>query len=211
MEEPLTPRQRDILDFITSAVQRTGQAPALTSIGEQLGGITPPSVYKHILALEQKGYIRRHPNRRPPIELLLPAPTSPERRQPALVRFAGRLQAGQPLLPTNSGEDEDIEIERDLLGNDGREAVAWRVLGFGLSSEGLLDGDVLVVRPGDDAQPGATVVVLLDGGGATVRRYVPDAGVTALVSAQPGGEPLRVSRITIYGSVLAVRRRYDSS
>lgn len=209
MDEPLTPRQRDILDVITSAVQRTGQAPALTAIGEQLGGITPPSVYKHILALEQKGYIRRHPNRRPPIELLLPSPTSPGSQLPALVRLAGCLQAGHPLLLADGGED--IAVERDLLGSTSRDVVALRVQGFGLCTEGLLDGDVLIVRIGSDAKPGATVVALLDGGGATIRRYVAEAGVTTLASAQPGGEPLRVSQITIYGAVLAVRRRYGSS
>lgn len=211
MDEPLTPRQRDILGVITSAVQRTGQAPALTAIGAQLGGITPPSVYKHILALEQKGYVRRHPNRRPPIELLLPSPSSPESQLPALVRLVGSLQAGQPLLLSLSDTGEDIAVERGLLGSTGRNVVALRVQGFGLCSEALLDGDVLIVRTGSEAPPGATVVALLDGGGATVRRFVTEAGVTTLASAQPGGEPLRVSRITIYGVVLAVRRQYASS
>ncbi|HEV7217052.1 MAG TPA: transcriptional repressor LexA [Chloroflexota bacterium] len=209
MDEPLTPRQRDILGVITNAVQRTGQAPALTAIGEQLGGITPPSVYKHILALEQKGYIRRHPNRRPPIELLLPSPTSPGSRLPALVRLAGYLRAGRPLVSVESGED--IAVERDLLGSSSRAVVALRIQGFGLTSEGLLDGDMLIVQTGSEAQPGATVVAVLDGGGATVRRYVPAAGLTILDSAQPGGEPLAVSQITIYGTVLAVRRRYGAS
>lgn len=208
MDEPLTPRQRDILGVITSAVQRTGQAPALTAIGEQLGGITPPSVYKHILALEQKGYVRRHPNRRPPIELLLPSPAAPQSQLPALVRHAGSLQAGNPLLLSDTGED--VAVERDLLGSTCRNVVALRVRGFGLCSEGLLEGDVLIVRTGGEATPGATVVATLDGGGATVRRFVAEGGVTMLASAQPGGEPLRVSRITIYGVVLAVRRLYAS-
>jgi repressor LexA len=204
--EPLTQRQRDILDVITRTVEQTGQAPALNTIGEELGNISSPSVYKHILALEQKGYIRRLPNRRPPIELLLPLPTTAESRLPVLVRMAGRLQAGQPLILTDSDETP-MAVEREVL-NGSEGAVALRVEGFGWSSEGLLDGDILVVRPGNEAQSGATVVALLDGGGATVRRYLPEAGVTTLLSAQPGGEALRVRDLTIYGTVLALYRRY---
>jgi len=204
--ESLTQRQRDILGVITSAVERSGQAPALTAIGAALGGITPPSVYKHILALEQKGYIRRHPNRRPPIELLLPVPPTAESHSMVLLRVAGRLKAGQPLIMADSHEPS-IAVEQEVLkGSEG--AVALRVEGFGWSCEGLLEGDILVVRPGSEAQAGATVVALLDGGGATVRRYLPEAGATTLLSAQPGGEALRVRDIAVYGTVLALYRRY---
>jgi len=120
--------------------------------------------------------------------------------------MAGRLQAGQPLILTDSDETP-MAVEREVL-NGSEGAVALRVEGFGWSSEGLLDGDILVVRPGNEAQSGATVVALLDGGGATVRRYLPEAGVTTLLSAQPGGEALRVRDLTIYGTVLALYRRY---
>ena len=206
MQEPLTPRQRDILDVITRAVETTGQAPGLTAIGAALGGISSPSVYKHILALETKGYIRRHPNQRPPIELLLPLPASSESRLPVLVRVAGTLQAGEPLALTE-GRDDYIAIERGLV-NGSSDVVALRVQGYGLSGEGLLDGDMLIVHVHADAKPGATVVAVLDGGGVTVRRYDVDQGSGSLISGQPGGEPLRVTHLELYGTVLAAIRRY---
>lgn len=206
MQEPLTPRQRDILDVITRAVETTGQAPGLTAIGAALGGISSPSVYKHILALETKGYIRRHPNQRPPIELLLPAPATSESRLPALVRVAGALQAGEPLALTE-GRDDYIAVERGLLSGSA-DVVALRVQGYGLSGEGLLDGDLLIVRVPAEAKSGATVVAVLDGGGATVRRYDGDRGSGTLISGQPGGEPLRVTHVELYGTVLAAIRRY---
>jgi repressor LexA len=206
VHEPLTPRQRDILAVITRAVETTGQAPGLTDIGAALGGISSPSVYKHILALEAKGYIRRHPNQRPPIELLLPLPATSESRVPASVRVAGTLQAGEPLALTEGGDDY-IVVERGLL-NGSSDVVALRVQGYGLSGEGLLDGDLLIVHAQSNAKPGATVVAVLDGGGATVRRYLATDGTCTLTSLQPGGEPLRVTHVELYGTVVAAIRRY---
>jgi repressor LexA len=206
VQEPLTPRQRDILDVITRAVETTGQAPGLTAIGAALGGISSPSVYKHILALETKGYIRRHPNQRPPIELLLPLPATSESRLPVTVRVAGILQAGEPLALTEGGDDY-IAVERGLLSGS-TDIVALRVQGYGLSGEGLLHGDLLIVRVPAEAKPGATVVAVLDGGGVTVRRYDGDRGSGTLISGQPGGEPLRVTHVELYGTVLAAIRRY---
>jgi repressor LexA len=206
VQEPLTPRQRDILAVITRAVETTGQAPGLTAIGAALGGISSPSVYKHILALETKGYIRRHPNQRPPIELLLPLPATSESRVPATVRVAGILQAGEPLALAED-RDDYISVERGLLGGSS-DVVALRIQGYGLSGEGLLNGDVLIVRVPADAKPGATVVAVLDGGGVTVRRYLATDGASTLVSLQPGGEPLRVMHVELYGTVVAAIRRY---
>ncbi|MGI8912223.1 MAG: transcriptional repressor LexA [Chloroflexota bacterium] len=205
MEEPLTPRQRDILVVISRAVEQTGQAPALTAIGEAMGGISSPTVYKHILALEQKGFIRRHPNRRPPIELLRSLPTG-EIALPRRVRIVGHLQAGQPLTPVE-GDEAYVAADGELLGGE-TNVVALQVVGYGLAGEGLLDGDLLLVRTGSEAPAGATIVALLDGGGATVRRYVPDEGGIDLVSGQPAGETLRVKQAGIYGAVLAAIRRF---
>lgn len=206
MSEPLTPRQRDILGVITRCVERTGQAPTLTAIGQELGGIAPPSVYKHILALEHKGFIRRHPNRRPPIELLTPLASAAARRLAVQVRIAGYLQAGElTTLPADAAEE--VTVEPSLLA-DTPGAVALRIVGFGLAGEGLLDGDTLLMAPGEQAAAGATVVAVLDGTGATVRRCFPEADSVRLVSAQPAGETLVVRRIHIVGTVLATIRRY---
>lgn len=206
MSEPLTPRQRDILGVITRAVERTGQAPTLTAIGQELGGIAPPSVYKHILALEHKGFIRRHPNRRPPIELLTPLASAAARHMAVQVRLAGCLQAGR-LITFAADAPEEVSVEPTLLaGTPG--AVALRIAGFDLAGEGLFDGDLLLVAPGAQAAPGATVVALLDDAGATVRRYFPETDAVRLTSAQPAGETLVQRRVAVFGTVLAAIRRY---
>lgn len=207
VDRALTPRQREVLDVIRRAVAAGGPEPTLTAIGAALGGIAPPTVFKHVQALADKGYIRRHRNRRPPIELL--APVAPADAPPATWNAPeiGYLTAGSPLslLDAPAGT---ISLSSELLPPDPA-IVALRVRGDGLSGEALLDGDVLLVRPGS-AEAGNTVVALIDGLGATVRRYQPGPLAIRLESAIPSGEPITVRQVAIYGVVLCVIRRYHA-
>ena len=209
MEHSLTPRQRDVLAVIRRAVAANGQEPTLTAIGVALGGLAPPTVFKHVEALVAKGFLRRRPRARPPFALVVPPPIGDAAPPSVAVPIIGMLAPGEPVALASS-DDGHVPVGPDLLPDvDG--AVALRVRGGALAGEGLLDGDLLIVRRQPDAAPGATIVALLDGFGATVRRYQPAGDVVRLDSQQPHGEPMALRHVEIYGVVLGLIRRYGGA
>lgn len=207
--QALTARQRQILTVIARAVQRSGREPTLREIGAELGGIADPTVFKHLAALERKGYLRHRANQRPSIKLLQ-SPAEHLASEAALaLPVVGALSAAEPIAAADSPYEQVI-VAADLAGRSAAN-VLLRVRGYGLSAEGLLDGDLLVLRPSALAEAGQTVVALLDGAYATIRRYAPAEGHVRLLPAQPGGEPIVVRHLAIYGIVLAVIRRLSQA
>jgi len=203
--QALTARQSQILTVIARAVDRTGREPTLREIGAELGGIADPTVFKHLAALERKGYLRHQANQRPSVKLLK-SPAEHLARESALaLPVIGALSAAEPIAAADSPY-EQVLVNADLAGWSAAN-VLLRVRGYGLASEGLLEGDLLVLRPSALAEAGQTVVALLDGAFATVRRYAPADDHVRLLSAQPGGEPIVVRHLSIYGVVLTVIRR----
>lgn len=203
MPEPLTERQRQVLAVIRQRTAQDGREPTLAAIGEALGGIAPPSVFAHIQALERKGYLRRRAQGRPAIELLDAAEELP----PTLLRLpiTGSVAAGERVAPAEPPWQE-VALPEGCAGA-APDCVLLRILGGGFAAEGLLDGDLLVVRPGA-APDGAVAVVYIDGRFATVRRYTPGADHVCLLPVGPAGEPLAAQRVEVVGQVLGVVRRY---
>lgn len=204
MSRALTQKQADVLSFIARTVDSTGKSPSLVSIGQEFGGISLPSVEKHIEALVKKGYIARRRHQRPPFILLHSLPEQLTLSPTMDIPLVGVLQAASPIQFCQPPY-ELVTVEAGIAGRS-HATVALRVEGFGLVGEALLPGDLLVVRPGKLFASGETVVVLVNGG-ATVKRVAGTEGEPMLLSVQPAGEPLNSRDMDVYGVVLAVQRR----
>src|SRR5437867_1512646 len=102
----LTERQRQILEFLTSYVDRQGYPPTVREIGEAVGLASPSTVHAHLANLERAGFLRRDPTKPRAIELrreprAAPAPGAGVHRLPLL----GEIAAGAPLLAEENVED----------------------------------------------------------------------------------------------------------
>jgi repressor LexA len=75
--------------------------------------------------------------------------------------------------------------------------------------DGIYDGDYVIVHPQDTAENGETVVALLGGNGATLKRLYRERGHFRLQPANPYLEPMIVKEVTIQGKVVAIIRRFD--
>ncbi len=166
MPRELTEKQRQILEFVVDFMEDKGVTPTMREIASRFGFSAPASVRRHLEALEKKGYIRRHEGRARGIEPI----RERIRRlfwQRDGIPLVGQVAAGQPILAEENIEDV-LQLEGLFPTEQG--LFALRVKGDSMIEAGILEGDLLVVRPQPTANVGDIVVALL-GDEGTVKRF----------------------------------------
>jgi repressor LexA len=206
MTRELSPRQRQVLTLVTEEVRRRGRAPSLRDLGQRLGGLSPAAVHLLLDALAQKGYLRWPRGRPQEVELLQPAkalPTLGLWRVPVV----GTIAAGAPIDAFEEPEDfVVVEGERVRGGAAGASLFALRVRGDSMVDACIQDGDVVVVRRQDTAAEGDTVVALLDGERATLKRFYRQPDRIRLAPANPYYPDIFAEDVRIQGKVVGVLR-----
>jgi repressor LexA len=205
----LTARQRRILEFIRTWVERYGYPPSVREIGEAVGLVSPSSVAYQLKELERKGFLRRDPNRpravdvRPPSDMADDEAMRAQRPTPAYVPLLGQIAAGGPILAEQAVEDF-FPLPRELVGEG--DVFMLQVKGNSMIDAAICDGDWVVVRQQPTANVGEIVAAMLDGE-ATVKTYRRRDGHAWLMPANPAFEPISGDDATIMGRVVAVLRR----
>ena len=201
---PVTRRQREILDFISAHLDDKGYAPSFEEIARQFGFHSLATVHEHLTNLERKGYIRRAHNESRAIEIVPPKGQTGATELPLL----GLVAAGQP-IEAITGNDT-IAVPDELVPRRGRSYVL-KVRGDSMIDEHIKDGDFVVVQERNQADSGQTVVALVHGAGATVKRFYREpGGWIRLQPANPAMQPLRVNErdVIVQGVVVGVIRKY---
>ena len=201
---PVTRRQREILDFITGHLEAKGYAPSFEEIARQFGFHSLATVHEHLTNLERKGYIRRAHNESRAIEIIPPKGQTGATELPLL----GLVAAGEP-IEAISGNDT-IAVPDELIPRRGRSYVL-KVRGESMIDEHIKDGDFIVVQERNQADSGQTVVALVHGDSATVKRFYREPG--GWIRLQPANatmQPLRVNErdVIVQGVVVGVIRKY---
>ncbi|HEU5470306.1 MAG TPA: transcriptional repressor LexA [Actinophytocola sp.] len=211
----LPDRQREVLEVIRAWVERFGYPPSVREIGEAVGLTSTSSVSYQLRALEQKGYLRRDPNRPRAIGVLPPDadPTElvaaavdqaePVRPVPAYVPVLGRIAAGGPILAEEAIEDV-FPLPKELVG-DGA-LFLLKVAGDSMIDAAIADGDWVVVRQQPTADNGEIVAAMIEGE-ATVKTFKRRDGHVWLLPHNAAYEPIPGDDATILGKVVAVLRR----
>jgi len=199
----LTPRQRQVLEFIRRSIEERGYPPTLREIGAHMRIRSTNGVSDHLKALERKGWIAREDLKS---RALRPVDLDGHLVEVPLV---GRVAAGVPLLAEENIEGT-VKIDRLLIGQ-GREIFALRVQGNSMIEDGIHDGDFIFVRKQLTAHRGDTVVVMIDGE-ATVKRYYPEGDHIRFQPANSAMTPIIVKRkdfrsVNILGVVVGVYRK----
>ena len=204
----LTPRQRTAYDFIESFRTQRGYAPSYDEIRRHLGLASLNAVAKLIAQLRRRGQlVPAPPNAKRWLEPARAArrPTSPRLARASSIPLLGTIAAGHPIEPVETAEE--IEVPASMLGTG--ERYALRVQGDSMVEDGIQDGDIVVVRRAEHANPGETVVAIVDGD-ATLKRFHPARGQVELRPANAALEPIRVraDRVEIRGVLVGLFRRY---
>src|SRR6266511_3570829 len=202
---PVTRRQREILDFISGHLDAKGYAPSFEEIARQFGFHSLATVHEHLTNLERKGYIRRAHNESRAIEIVPPKGQTGATELPLL----GLVAAGQP-IEAISGNDT-IAVPDVLVPRRGGRSYVLKVRGDSMIDEHIKDGDFVVVQERNQADSGQTVVALVHGDSATVKRFYREpGGWIRLQPSNPTMQPLRVNErdVIVQGVVVGVIRKY---
>jgi repressor LexA len=199
----LTKRQKEILDFLSEFIERNGYSPSMEEIAEHFHFASLNAVFKHLAALESRGHLHRDSNRARSIQLS-PPDTAGVRNLPLF----GYIAAGQPIEAVAT--PETLQIPEYFLPRKGSYYVL-RVKGESMIEEHIQDGDYVVVESREAADPGDTVVALIDSENVTLKRFFPEGSRVRLQPANEALAPIVLdgTRVKIQGVVVSVMRKYQ--
>lgn len=225
----LTAKQHELLHFIQQKLDASGISPSFEEMKEALGLKSKSGIHRLISALEERGFLRRLPNRARALEVIkVPeAAKSPVRndrdnvvplRKPAPamrpiaandiveVPLHGKIAAG---VPIEAFEDHNhLSVPAALLGSG--EHYALEVSGDSMVEAGIFDGDYALIQKASTAREGDIVVALVDGQDATLKYFRREGPMIRLDPANSAYEPQRypANRVIVQGRLSGLLRRY---
>lgn len=204
----LSRRQRDVLDFVIAAIQQRGIPPTYREIGDALGISSTNGVADHVKALVRKGYLRKAGGGAARGIQLTEKARPVERGDTVSVPVIGAVAAGLPILADENYE-RSLHLDASLL-SGGDSVYALNVRGDSMVEEGILDGDLVIVRSQATARNGDIVVALVDDE-ATVKFFFREGDRIRLQPAHPTMDPIYVdarNQTAVQGIVVGVFRQY---
>jgi repressor LexA len=223
----LTPRQQRVLATLKEAIEKRGYPPSMREIGQAVGLTSSSSVAHQLRVLEEKGFLRRDPNRPRALEVFLPELMAARRSlgstggggadgstydetdigdarpEATYVPMVGRIAAGGPILAEET-LDEVFPLPKQLVGEG--TLFMLEVRGDSMIEAAICNGDYVVVRQEQTAENGDIVAALIEGE-ATVKTFQRKDGHVWLMPHNPAYEPIDGTHATILGKVTAVLRR----
>jgi repressor LexA len=228
----LTRKQHELIRFIQTRLEESGVSPSFEEMKEALDLKSKSGVHRLISALEERGFIRRLPNRARALEVLkqpddvstrlagrsAPSPASAVAavRSPAPppmpandvieIPLHGRIAAGVPIEALEG--QSMLPVPAALLGSG--EHYALEVSGDSMVEAGILDGDYALIRRTDTARDGEIVVALVRGEEATLKYLRRENGMVRLDPANAAYEPqiYRSGDVQVQGKLAGLLRRY---
>ncbi len=200
----ISPKQKEILEYIKSQILERGFPPAVRDICEAVHLKSTSSVHSHLETLEKNGYIRRDPTKPRAIEILDDS-FNFMRREMVNVPIIGRVAAGEPILAEQNVENY-FPIPMEYMPNN--QTFMLRVKGESMVNAGILSGDMVLVEQLSTAHDGDMVVALIEDG-ATVKTFYKEDGHIRLQPENDTMEPIIVTDVQILGKVIGVFRFFN--
>ncbi|MCI9619222.1 MAG: transcriptional repressor LexA [Dorea sp.] len=200
----ISPKQKEILEYIKSQILERGFPPAVRDICEAVHLKSTSSVHSHLETLEKNGYIRRDPTKPRAIEILDDS-FNFMRREMVNVPIIGRVAAGEPILAEQNIENY-FPIPMEYMPNS--QTFILKVKGESMINAGILDGDFVLVEQRATARNGEMVVALIEDG-ATVKTFYKEDGYIRLQPENDTMDPIIVTDLQILGKVIGIFRFFD--
>jgi repressor LexA len=216
----LTRKQHELICFIEDRLAATGVSPSFEEMKDALDLKSKSGVHRLISALEERGYLRRLPNRARALEVLK-VPERPEAKKPAPPRrplpepandvveipLHGRIAAGVPIEAFEGSTT--LPVPAALLGSG--EHFALEVSGDSMVEAGILDGDYALIRRQEVARDGEIVVALIEESEATLKYFRREGAMVRLDPANRAYDPQRYApqQVRVQGKLAGLLRRYS--
>ncbi len=201
LRKKLTEKQEKVLEAFEEFILQHGYSPTIRQLGKLVKIASPSAVYKHILSLEKKGYLKREKGRMK----LSGLPSAAEAL--TKVPLVGLVPAGDP-REVFDVSDEAVDIPDWMVGRRKGNIFCISVDGKSMVDAYIDDGDRVLVERTNTASSGEMVVALLDDGSVTLKRLRIDNGDIFLVPENPEFHPIRVKELRVLGRVIGVLRKY---
>ena len=228
----LTRKQHELITFIQNRLEASGISPSFEEMKEALDLKSKSGVHRLISALEERGFIRRLPNRARALEVIKtpegsvtksvprvaanandamaslrsPAPRGTPANDVIELPLHGRIAAGMPIEALEG--QTTLPVPAALLGAG--EHYALEVSGDSMIEAGILDGDYALVRRTDTARDGEIVVALIRGEEATLKYLRREKGMIRLDPANGAYDPqiYKPDEVEVQGKLAGLLRRY---
>ncbi|MBY9061789.1 transcriptional repressor LexA [Sphingomonas yunnanensis] len=220
----LTRKQHELICFIEDRLAESGVSPSFEEMKDALELKSKSGVHRLISALEERGYLRRLPNRARALEVL----KAPERGEPKRAAVPAKRAAVAPALPANDIVEiplhgriaagvpieafegaTTLPVPAALLGSG--EHFALEVAGDSMVDAAILDGDYALIRRQEVARDGEIVVALIDESEATLKYFRREGAMIRLDPANRSYDPQRYAptQVRVQGKLAGILRRYD--
>jgi repressor LexA len=232
----LTRKQYELLRFIHERLKESGVPPSFEEMKEALDLRSKSGIHRLITALEERGFIRRLPNRARALEVIrMPESAAPgmagprrgfspnviegslgrvrapssddENMRPVAIPVMGRIAAGTPISAIQS-RSHTIHVPPEMLSTG--DHFALEVRGDSMIEAGIFEGDLALIKKTDSADTGDIVVALVDDEEATLKRLRKKGMSIALEAANPAYETriFGPDRVRVQGKLVGIFRRY---
>lgn len=203
---PLTPKQKEVLDFIVSFINEQGYPPSFREIASGLQLASPSTVHVHIQALRERGYLRGGGSSgEPGMRNLEPTDKAVSWGRAVILPLKGLITAGLPIEAIE--ERETFAVPVDLV-PDSANSYVLRVRGDSMIEDGIFDGDYVIIERNPSPKNGDVVVALLDNAYATLKRFYRERDRIRLQPANSTMKPIYCYDPLIQGVVKAVIRSF---
>ena len=183
----ITTRQHAIYSYIKEFILLHKFPPTIREIGEKFGIKSTNGVREALISLERKGLIKKLSRQARSIELLQSAPSLAVASHVPLI---GRIAAGTPILAEENIEST-LAIDKAVLPRSSQ-IFALRVQGDSMTGDGILNGDLAIIRMQKNAERGQIIAAIIDGD-ATLKHYYPAENRIELRASNPTYSPIVVS------------------
>jgi repressor LexA len=206
MAEPLTKRQKEVLDYITQYIEVHGYAPSYREIAEAFSLGSVATIADHVETLVTKGLLKKSDNSARSLQLVKEEDFEEDRY--VGLPILGLIAAGQP-IQTMSGHTETLEVPPFMVGT--RHSYVLQVKGDSMKDEGIFEGDYVVIQEKETPSNGEMVVALVNGEEATLKRYYKEKNGVRLQPSNDAYDPIMIpagTPLKIQGVCIGVIRKY---
>ncbi|XOA42984.1 MAG: transcriptional repressor LexA [Candidatus Nealsonbacteria bacterium] len=198
----LTRRQKQIFDYLKKFIKDKGYSPSLEEIRRHFRLSSIATIHQHLENLKAKGYLEKLKNQPRSIEIS----KKPKSEDLVKIPVLGTIAAGKPIEAIE--DKEVIKVSKSRLSKSG-EHYALRVRGDSMVTEGIFDGDTVIIRKQPDAENGETVVALINSDEVTLKKIYKEKNRFRLQPANPKLKPIFTKELIIQGKVVSVIRKFE--
>ncbi|MCX6736694.1 MAG: transcriptional repressor LexA [Candidatus Parcubacteria bacterium] len=194
--QTLTKKQKQVFDFINSYRTENGISPTIEEIRKKLKLRAVSTIHEHINTLKEKGYLLKNNNSARSITLIK------KTRIIVDIPIIGKIAAGKPIEAIEDFQ-ENVSVLNPAIKNP-KDYYALRVVGDSMINDGIFNGDIVIIKKQSVAENGQTVVAIIDGNEATLKKLYRERDRFRLEPRNPSMLPLFRTEVEIRGVVIQI-------